>query len=319
MRPALVLAPLLLVALPATRADVVHVTDAEPVEGAVVGEDRDEAGAPVLVILTRAGEVRVARERIARVEPGEVGADLRRRAERAASRLLERQGREATKLLRRWSRGDEAQRAAVEAELATITSAALMKPLEEAATDGGAELRSFALERLAALGAPAVDPLLRVAMTSKHTDARDAAHTAALALDAERARVVYEQVACMNTRPIRRVRAIQRLEALGRRQSVPALVAVLEWARVELRTQLARARELRRVPVNLGTIGGAGVQVPIELPEMQLVEVATTVNVPVLRVLSASAARALQTISGQAHGDDVEAWRAWWSAQPEGD
>ncbi len=316
MREALVLALLVLAARPA-RADVVHLTDGDPVDGAVVGEDRDDQGAPALVVLTRDGEVRVARERVARVEPADVPPDLRRRADKAAARLLERQGREATKLLRRWARAAEAERAEVEAALDALPAAALLAPLEDAAGEGAAELRPFALERLRTLGAAAVDPLLRVAMTSRHQEAREGAHAAAVALDAERARVVYEQVAGMNTRPIRRVRAIQRIEALGRRDSVPALVAVLEWARLELRAQLARARELRRVPVDLGTVGGAGVQVPIELPEMQLVEVATTVNVPVLRVLSAAAAKALQGISGQQHGEDVEAWRAWWSAQPE--
>ncbi len=316
-RLAVVLLALLSSAAPAARADVVHVRDGEPVEGAVIGDDADEAGALVLVVLTRTGEVRLPRERVVRVEPGEVAADLRRRAERAATRLLERHEREATRLLRRWPRADEAERVALEAALDALPAAALLAPLEDAAGEGHADLRPFALERLAAAGAPAVDPLLRVAMTSRHADARDDANVAALALDAERARVVYEQVAGMNTRPIRRLRAIQRLEGLGRRASVPALVAVLEWARLELRAQLARARELRRVPVDLGTVGGAGVQVPIELPELELVEVATTVNVPVLRVLGAAATRALQSISGQAHGDDVDAWRAWWKSQPE--
>lgn len=316
MRATLLLALMLSLA-PRAGADLVHLTSGEPIDGAVVGEDRDEDGAAVLVVLTREGEVRAPRERVARVEPADVPADLRRRAERAGARLLERQGREVERLLERWRRAAEAGRPAVEAALDATPAAALLAPLEEAAAEGKDEVRPLALARLAALGAPAVDPLLRVALMSKHPGSRDGAHAAALALDAERARAVYEQVAGMNTRPLRRVRAIQRLEALGRRASVPALVAVLEWAHLELRTQLARARELRRVPIDLGAVGGAGVQVPVELPEMQRVEVATTVNVPVLRVLSASAARALQTISGERHGDDVEAWRTWWGAQPE--
>lgn len=308
---------LLLALAPAAAADVVHLAHGDPVVGAVVGDDRDASGAAVLVVLTPDGEVRLPRERVLRVEPTDVAPDLRRRAARAAERLRERQEREAGKLLRRWARADEGERATIEAALEALPPAALVAPLEEAAGEGAPDLRAFALGRLAALGAPAVDPLLRVAMTSKHADARDRAHAAALALDAERARAVYEQVAGMNTRPIRRVRAIQRLEALGRRESVPALLAVLEWARVELRAQLGRARELRRVPVDLGTVGGAGVQVPVELPEMELVEVATTANVPVLRVLSAAAAKALESITGERHGEDPEAWRSWWGKQPE--
>jgi hypothetical protein len=106
---------------------------------------------------------------------------------------------------------------------------------------------------------------------------------------------------------------------MGNRNAVPGLIVVLEHVSAEIRATLAKSDGLRRVPVNPGTIGGAGVNVPIELPEVNLVEVRTSALIPVksLRRIRAAAGNALRTITGHELGHDEKAWAAWWAKQPQ--
>jgi hypothetical protein len=320
MRQAALLALTALAALLAAwpvRADVVHLADGTTLEAAPVGRDGAD-----LVLVTKGGEVRVARADVASIESADASRALAQRAARARTRLLEHQTSVARALLRRLRKADrpagaaDDERAAVEAGLDGLEPEATVAPLEGALDDGAAP-REVALARLIALGPPGQDPLLRAAMTASDPALRASAHAGAVAIDAVRARRVYEEVAASPARPIRRLRALQHLEALRDPASAPKLIALLGWVKTELRAQLATAGKIERVPVNLGTSTGAAVQAPIELPEMQLVEVATTITVPVLQVLGAETTRALEAISGEHHGDDVDAWERWWGARPD--
>ena len=105
---------------------------------------------------------------------------------------------------------------------------------------------------------------------------------------------------------------------MGDRNAVPGLVRVIEHVNAEIKATLATAGGLKSIPVNLGTIGGAAINVPIELPETSLTQVMTSTSIPVsvLRRVRSSAVDALQGITGQGFGDDIKAWDRWWQRQP---
>jgi hypothetical protein len=301
---------------PRASAEVLELEDGSRVEAAYVGEDQGQ----VIVLLPGGKEASYPRGEVTRIDWSHTVSDkLRRKAERAREKLLKRQRREVQRLLRRYGRAKPQQQGEIGAALAGYSAEALLEPLSDALSDTRAPTRALALERLAALQTPkAVGPLVRATLASKHAELREGAHVAALKVDPTLARRFYETVASSRTKPIRRLRAFQRLEGMGERDAVPGLVRALEQVRSELRTTLATSKGSRSVPLNLGTRGGAAIDAPVELPEASLTEVQTSavVSVATLRRLRGAAVAALEASSGQKLGDDPAAWRRWWDRQP---
>ena len=97
---------------------------------------------------------------------------------------------------------------------------------------------------------------------------------------------------------------------MGDQGAVPGLIFALEKVETEIRTALASAGGLRRVPVNLGTQGGAATNAPIELPEQNLIAVQTKVSVSSLRQVAGSVRKVLGGLTGERH-TDAKSWRAW--------
>ena len=193
-----------------------------------------------------------------------------------------------------------------------MPDAALLEPLGDALDDDRAATRELAARLLGAsrVQPAATDALLRAAMTSRRGQTRAEAHTAAFAANPQRTRAVYEAVAMARTKPDRRVAALGFLGRMGP-ASLPAIIGVLEYVNGDIRAVQAQAGELRRIPVNLGTTGGSAINVPIELPELTLVEVNTSYTVASIRPVQAQAVRALQALSGEDFGTDHDAWRSW--------
>ncbi len=294
-------------------AEVIHLRDGRTLEGCLIGVT-DKA----LTVLTPEGEQVLLLTEVARIDASKPSDPrLEKKAQRARVLFAKERQREARQLLRRCGRATPTERLALEARLQAFPPALLLGPLRKALEDSRPVTRQVALAHLTRLPLPqAVDALLAAALTHTRHDLRQGAHTAALKRDAERSRGVYEAVALSQTKPLRRLRALGRLAELGQRSSVPALIGVLERVGLELRASLAKGR-ITSVPVDLGTIGQAALRVPIELPEMDLLEVSTKVSVSSLRQIRAAAQGSLGSITQRDLGAEAGPWKAWWSQQSE--
>lgn len=309
------LALALLLAAPAHAARFV-LADGKTLDAVVI--DETDAGWRVM---TMTGERTLERTQVASVDlEAPVTPQLQAKADREAARAHDRRVVAGKELVKRWPllRTDEA-RAELSLKLDALAPEVAREVYADALESEREVVRDLALDRLVKLGAPAAGPLARAAITGKLEAQRVRAQAAAVELDREAARTTFELAASTSTKASYQLRAVDALGALGDKRSTPALVAAMDRCQVVLKAQLARAKDLKNVPVNLGTTGAAGTSVPIELPELELIEVATATAVPLaaLELLQARAEGALKKVSGQALGRDVAAWRGWWAQQPE--
>jgi HEAT repeat protein len=315
MRALLSLSLLLLVPV-AVQAEILELNDGTQLVGAYIGEAEG-----TLTFLPVTGKAKtVDRAEVARIDwTHKAPAKLQKRAQRARLKFVKKRRREVSKLLKAYGRAkDDAARDEIGVQLKGFSENALLKPLSDALSDTKQATREFAVKALVSLEtSKAVGPLVKAALTTKHKALGQSAHGAALTLDKTLTRRFYESVAASQTKPRRRVLALGHLGAMGERASVPGLVRVLEHVNAEIRATLATAGGLKRVPVNLGTIGGAGVNVPIELPEVNLIEIQTSVSVPVLRAVEGAAVEALKRITKQDLGNKSQDWKGWWKKQPD--
>lgn len=286
----------------------------------VLADDAIVEGAPVLEttttvqVMTKKGVVELHKDQVVTVHPSEVSSRLRERAEHQRAKVFKKTAKTAKKALREYGKADSARRVEIEALLRSMPPAAIVDPLGNGLDDPRQVTRAFAVRLLGdnQTRPAATDELLKAAMTSKRQSIRELAHETAAATNPERTQTVYQAVAQSRTKPDRRVKALGFIEQMNRKDAVPGLIAVLEYVRTEIRTALATAGGLKRVPVDLGSQSAAGSRVPIELPEMQLVEVNTTISVPTLRAIQSRAGKALNGITGQDLGVEPEAWQDWW-------
>lgn len=310
----LLLAPLLLLS-PAS-AEVFKLEDGTQLEGAYIGE----ADGKITIMPAKGALVVLDRAKVATIDwSHKLDAKLNKKIARVRANFSKKQARAIKKLLRSYKRADADERAALEKKLDGLSPELLLKPLTEMLAARDAETRSMAVRRLAALeSTKAVGPLVRAALTAKGSAFSEEAHAAASRVDSTLARRFYEEVAASKTKPARRVRALGFLKGMGDRGAVPGLVRVLEHVNSEIKATLATAGGLRRIPVNLGTTGASGSNVPIELPEVSMTQIQTSVAVPVsvLRRIRGAAVEALNGVTGQDFGDDAGAWERWWQRQP---
>jgi len=182
----------------------------------------------------------------------------------------------------------------------------------------------FAAARLRALAIPEVVPhlvLLSTAPGAKR-EARDDAHAAATALHAQATRAWTERVVA-NDVGKRRILAIGRLAEIRAAESVPLLVKVIASVGLEVHLQVAQLENLASVPVNLGSVGAAATQVPIQLPTISLIDVHVNAVVPAeIQVATRmEALRALKAIAGDL-GEETAPYldfHAQWKAKMEAD
>jgi hypothetical protein len=292
-------------------ADRYRLSDGKSFDAAPVGEAEG-----VMILLTYEGkEVRLPTAGIASVESGaKLPKELEAKLARAKHNYRVDRRRAATKLINRYKRAKESERAAIGAKLDAFPASQLEGPLGRALSER--RLREFALARLGATkGVHGIRPLVKASVTSKDKKLRAAAHAAALKSDKALTRTYYEQIVAMPTSSKRRLRALGRLAGMGDRQAIPGLIFALEKVETEIRTALATAGGLRRVPVNLGSRGGAATNAPIELPEQSTIAVQTKVSVSSLRRVSGAVRKVLGGLSGVDRAN-AKSWRAWWDEQP---
>ncbi|MBL4849945.1 MAG: hypothetical protein JKY65_30825 [Planctomycetes bacterium] len=303
-------------------ADRYRLTDGQEFEAAPVGEIPGvrikgvRASGDVVFLLTYAGkEIRVAKAGIASVDSGApLPKKLAPKLARAKRNFRAARRRAAAKLIRRYKRAKKAERLKIVAQLDAFPARTLEGPLSDALSDR--KLRAFALERLAATkGAEGIRPLVKAVVTSKDKSLREQAHAAALGADKVLTRTYYEQIVAMPVSSKRRMRALGRLAGMGDRQAIPGLIFALEKVESEIQAVLATAGGLRRIPVNLGTRGGAAINAPIELPEQSTIAVQSKVTVSTLRQVSNAVRKVLGGLSGVERANS-KSWQVWWDDQP---
>ena len=301
---------------------VFHLRDGTELAGAYVTEEGDQ-----VVVLLKGGQLqRVARDDILRVEwDREVNKILEARAQRERKRLHKKRQRRAGELVKKLGRAtrkkptDEqaSERREILDELDRFTGPELAPALADAIVSKRAGQRDFAYQRLVRVGdRSAVVPLLRGALGSPDPQLRPRAHEAALAIDREASRKVYEYVVAASSHTPERLLALEYIQKIGDIQSVPRLIEILEYVDAQVRVQLVRTKRIKEVPVNLGTQGAAATEVPIELPEIELIGVAVGTKIPTksLVLTRDAVVNTLHQLSHENHGTDGDAWRRWWKA-----
>lgn len=310
-RVSFALTAFLYVGSPLASAAEFHLEDGTKVAGAFVGETAEE-----MHILDRSGKLRVLqRSRVVYVDQTRsVDPKLQKKAKKASERFFAKRRAEALALVESYHETQEGSpRQAVLKQLREFTIEVQFYAFDRGLRNGPTVTKEMCLAELSAFSQNAATlPLVRCSLYEADKQLADRAHAASLGVSRDTTRQLYEYVVAAD-RPVNQQAALGRLGALADRKSVPFLVRYLHYVTSTIRAQHAQVRQIREIPVSLGN----ATDVTIELPEISLIEVATTVTIPVetYRVLRAATISTLETITGERFGGNVEAWAKWQAHQ----
>ena len=244
---------------------------------------------------------------------------LDKQVKAAKKKLAKGRKKLAKKTLAQLAKASAAARESIALEFRALPVDARLAALTPAIRGKKKKLREAALAEFKALRTPhAVIPLAVGSIAVSDPDFGRRARAAASEQHADFARQVYEYIAVKpGTKPAFRARTAQHLADIGDRRSVPAVLQATTYAGFDVRLTLLRSRGFRSVPVNLGSNQAAATQVDIELPQAELIQVNTSVKVPmeIQTALQDSLLGSLRTLSGQDFGRDLEAWASWWNKE----
>ncbi len=297
-----------LFATAAADAAVFHMREGDPITGAYIGKESDR-----VVLLDAAGKRRtVLAADILRVDWATLAStSVERKAKRERGRHLKKRRRAASDLVRALEKADLDARPALHSELGQFDEAELMRALDKGLRSRHVHVRDYSYGRLKTFASPgAIVPLLKYTLSGSDPAFRDRTHQTALTKNRDKSRQVYEYVA-LKAGFDERETALNRIAAIGDPKSVPRLVQLLTYVDMNIRATLVRAKRIREVPVSLS----GATNVTIDLPEVELIEVNTSVKVPmqVLRKLEGTTINTLRAVTGVDLGDDTKAWTHWWA------
>lgn len=312
---------LLTLLAPAAAAAAEFHLDDRVVSGAWVGEADG-----VVHVLTIEGE----RETFDRDEViwidwhAPVPEKLEERMPRERERFIRERRKVARKLMRTLERSKEPERPSLMAKFDGFDEAQSLHAYSDGLESKKEFVREFAFERLSGFRSEAaVVPFVRVHITSPDRAFAERAFEQARAMRPELTRQLYEHVA-QTGNVDHRVRAVSTLQEIGDPAALPALVRVLHYVDINLRATVARTKQIREVPLDLGSTSQAAQNVTIDLPELEIISVNSTLRIPTvsLRRIEGVTTQALRTISGKSLGNDVGAWanyvrenRATWEGE----
>ena len=246
---------------------------------------------------------------------------LERRVKRERDRFIRDRRKVAKRLMRDLERADEAERPSLMAQFDGFDEAQSLYAYAAGLESKHEHAREFSFERLSGFQSEAaVVPLVRVHLMSKDPEFSQRALATALEKQPELTRRLYEYVA-QSSGFDHRVRAVETLQEIGDPGAKPSLVKVLHYVDMNIRAVVARTKQIREVPLNLGGTTQAASNVTIDLPELEIIEVNTSIRLPVesLRRVESVTVKALESISGRKLGSDVGAWakyvREEWAAE----
>ncbi|MFN0059074.1 MAG: hypothetical protein ACKVX7_11500 [Planctomycetota bacterium] len=312
MRHVLMLAAACIAGLTYSTLDgaVFYLADGKTLKAAYIGEANGE-----VTVLDEHGDMqKLSKLEIATVDwSQQLSASLEARAARERGTWLVKRQRAARAVLKRFERAAEAERAAVVAELEAFSEAELIPALGAGLLTRAAHVQNFSLERLKRSTIPsALVALVKGRVEGREPAVAASCQQAAVAKDPELSRRLFEYVSTAG--PIaHRLEALSALRTAGDRRSAGVLVRVLGYVQADIRATLGRLKNMKVVPVNLS----GGMNLPIELPEMELIEVMTTAQVPFesLQVLERNVVDTLVAVTGQNFGADRAAWTNWWERE----
>lgn len=289
-------------------AALFRLADGSDLAAAYIGEVGD-----VITVLTADGK----RKELQRADivwmdgSHRLSAQMEKRAARARGRFLVKRRKAAEKIARRLANKKKPeQRVPLIAELDSFSELEQVPALSYMLRARKGDSREWALARLRGFKTDAaVLPLVQDSLVLE--DPQLAAETSALAVErnADLARRIYEYSAQVSPFS-HRLRAVKHLQSIGSRASGKVLVKVLRYVTMTVRVQLARSTGLKEIPVSLGA---SAQSVVIETPGVELIEVMTSVEVPVqmFELIERSTIEALQSISGEDFGADLRSWEGW--------
>lgn len=303
---------------PTVEAEVFHLQDGTTITGAHVVDIDDR----VIVLLPNGKLEEIPRKELLLVETARnVDPELTAKARKEKKRLLKKRRKAAAKLLTRYGKTDDgdtgaSERREIELELDGYSGEELAPGLADGICSKRRRLRELSFRRLVAIGGgTALVPLARGALNAPDESLRKRSHDAVLAISEDAGRRVYEYVVAGSQNEGERLRSLAYVDSIGSLDSVPGLIRILEYVDATVRFQLVRDKGLKQVPVSLGSLGAAATQVPIDLPNTELIQVQVSTRVPTksAKIVRQGVAATLTSITGEKHGEDVEAWKEWWA------
>ena len=225
-------------------------------------------------------------------------------------RFLEERRKIARKLIQSLERSGVEERPSLIAKFDGFDEAQSLHAFSGGLDSRAEHVRELSFGRLATFQSEAaVVPFIRVYLKSSDPAYAARALEQAKQMDPDLTRRIFEFVSMSAPMPYR-VKSVETLGALGDRAALPSLVRVLHSVGIDIRATVARTKSIDEVPVNLGGITQAAQNVTIDLPQLELIEINSSLRVPVeaLRRLEAVTSQALHTLSGESHGTNVGAW-----------
>ncbi|MBI3273223.1 MAG: hypothetical protein HYZ53_29805 [Planctomycetes bacterium] len=236
-------------------------------------------------------------------------------ARNEATRTLRKLEAKARDLLHEYR--DEKKREESRLALAALDREARLRPMIECIRDASVPLRTYVVDTLAdQFGARAKACFFKVSLEDGVPALRQAALGHLKTFGAADFLPYYCYYLKNDTAFARlfAANALGALAGMGDPTAIYTLIYTLHKVRMEVRVQDARVGSIRSVPI--GNVGGNSPVV--ELPQVDLLSVSTTIDVPAgagAEIVRGAVVDALQQITGQRFGDDVDRWVEWWNRE----
>lgn len=300
---------IMLLAAPTTsEAARFHLAGGKVVEASYVGE----ADGQITVLNSKGKREQLDKASIQWVDwSHKLSPSLEKKATQKRTAFFKKRRSEAIRLIKKYGKAKPEKRPDFEKSLAGFQEHELLAAFDLGLRSKKEHVQTYSLTRLQAFESKgAIVPFVNCALVHTDTGFADRAHAIAIAKNRDATRNLYEYAMQVGEVPSR-LRALQALKKIDDKRSVRQLVRELRYVHATIRAQLVRSKGLREVPVRLGQ----GNNVSIELPEVELIEVMTTTQIPVegWSMIERETADTLKSITGEDFGTDPKAWANWWS------
>ncbi|MEM7261492.1 MAG: hypothetical protein AAF488_05830 [Planctomycetota bacterium] len=289
-----------------SHAEEFHLEDGSVVVAAYIGEANGE-----IHILDSSGERTLARSAVTRIRWTPVeNDDLRRRAASKREKFHDRRVREIRKLVGKLAKASTSQRESLEAEITRYAELERIPVFAKSVVSRHEHVREFTLTQLAAMDRiEAVAPLVLGAIGIRDAEFTDRAHLAALKVQPELTRLLYEYAGGIPMQAEARLQAFDRLGRMGDRDAGESLIVTYHALGLEAEIQHAKKIGARQRPLSLGNT-----QLTVELPVVSYFKTSTNLRYKPAEIerLRNGAIAALEKISGEPLGHDLAAWTDWW-------
>ena len=286
-------------------------TEFHLVEGSVRGAWIGEADGVIHVLTEEGKKVEVDRNDLVWIDWSvEVPPKMGKRVIREREKFIKKRRKVARQLMKTLEKSDEPERPSIIAKFDGFDEAQSLHAFSDGLGSKVGHVRELSFERLASFESPAaVVPFVRVSLKSKDPEFAARALKQAREMNPEMSVRLFEHVAHSASMPYR-TKAVETLGSLQDDSALPGLVRVLHYVGIDIRATVGRTKRIDTLPINLGSTSAAATNVEIDLPQLELIQVQSSLRIPVesLRRLESVTIKALETASGRSYGNDSHAW-----------